>query len=91
MNIEEFFGVRVRVVLALLRNGPMTQTALARELNANARALKRHLNWLVSNGIVIKHGTLYTIYEPNPNHPITKTLQELLQIGETRNTRAPKR
>jgi len=90
MNIEEFFGVRVRVVLALLRNGPMTQTALARELNANARTLKRHLDWLVSNGIVIKHGSTITIYETNPNHPITKTLQELLQIGETRNTRAPR-
>jgi len=88
MNIEEFFGVRVRVVLALLRNGPMTQTALARELNANTRTLKRHLNWLMENGIVIKHGTLYTIYEPNPNHPITKTLQQLIQLS---NTRAPKR
>jgi len=81
MNIEEFFGVRVRVVLALLRNGPMTQTALARELNANARTLKRHLNWLVSNGIVIKYGSTITIYEPNPNHPITKTLQELLNLN----------
>ena len=79
MNIEEFFGLRVRVVLALLRNGPMTQTALARELNANTKALKRHLTWLVSNGIVTRHGTLYTTYEPNPNHPITKTLQELLK------------
>ena len=79
--------MRVRVVLALLRNGPMTQTALARELNAKTRVLKRHLTWLVSNGIVKAYGTLYTIYEPNPNHPITKTLQELLQAG---NTRAPR-
>jgi len=71
--------LRVRVVLALLRNGPMTQTALARELNANARTLKRHLTWLVENGIVKAYGTLYTTYEPNPNHPITKTLQELLK------------
>jgi len=81
MDLSEFFGLRVRVVLALLRNGPMTQTALARELNANVRTLKRHLDWLVSNGIVIKHSTLYTIYEPNPNHPITKTLQELLNLN----------
>jgi DNA-binding Lrp family transcriptional regulator len=79
MNIEEFFGLRVRVVLVLLRNGPMTQTALARELNATAKVLKRHLAWLVENGIVKAYGTLYTIYEPNPNHPITKTLQELLK------------
>jgi predicted transcriptional regulator len=79
VDIEEFFGVRVRIVLVLLRNGPMTQAALARELNANAKVLKRHLNWLVKNGIVIKHGSLYTTYEPNPNHPIIKTLQELLK------------
>ena len=82
--------MRVRIVLVLLREGAMTQTALARELNAKTRVLKRHLTWLVENGIVNAYGTLYTIYEPNPNHPITKTLQELLQIGETRNTRAPK-
>jgi len=25
------------------------------------------------------YGSVYTIYEPNPNHPITKTLQELLK------------
>jgi predicted transcriptional regulator len=81
MNIEEFFGVRVRVVLALLRNGPMTQTALSRELKVNARTLKRHLNWLVENGIVIKYGSTTTIYEPNTNHPITKTLQELLNLN----------
>jgi hypothetical protein len=65
----------------LLRNGPMTQTALVRELNAKTKALRRHLNWLVSNGIVIKHGSTITIYEPNPNHPITKTLQELLNLN----------
>jgi DNA-binding Lrp family transcriptional regulator len=87
VNIEEFFGVRVRVVLALLRNGPMTQTALARELNANAKALKRHLTWLVENGIVKAYGTLYTTYEPNPNHPITKTIQQLIQLS---NTQAPR-
>ena len=80
--------MRVRVVLALLRNGPMTQTALSRELKAKTKALKMHLNWLVSNGIVKAYGTLYTIYEPNYDHPITKTLQELLQAG---NTRAPER
>ena len=71
--------MRVRVVLVLLRKGAMTQSALVRELGTNVRTLRRHLNWLVSNGIVVRHGTLYTIYEPNPNHPITKTLQELLK------------
>jgi DNA-binding Lrp family transcriptional regulator len=81
VSIEEFFGVRVRVVLALLRSGPMTQTALARELKVNARVLKMHLAWLVSNGIVKAYGTLYTIYEPNYDHPITKTLQELLNLN----------
>ena len=88
MNLEEFFGLRVRIVLALLRNGPMTQSALARELNANVKTLKRHLKWLVNNGVVHAHGTLYTTYEPNPNHPITKTLQQLLQLSDTQ---APKR
>jgi len=73
--------LRVRAVLALLRNGPMTQTALSRELNAKTRVLKRHLDWLVSNGIVVKYGSTITIYEPNPNHPITKTLQELLNLN----------
>ena len=81
MNIEEFFGLRVRVVLVLLRNGPMTQTALARELNAKTKVLRRHLDWLVENGIVIKYGSTTTIYEPNTNHPITKTLQELLNLN----------
>ena len=79
MNLEEFSGLRVRIVLALLRNGPMTQSALARELNANVKALKRHLAWLVSNGVVNTYGN--TTYEPNPNHPITKTLQELLNLN----------
>ena len=88
MNIEEFFGLRVRVVLVLLRNGPMTQTALSRELKVNARVLKRHLTWLVENGIVIKYGSTTTIYEPNTNHPITKTIQQLIQLS---NTRAPQR
>ena len=87
MDLSEFFGLRVKIVLVLLRNGPMTQSALARELNANVRALKRHLAWLVSNGIVNAYGTLYTIYEPNPNHPITKTMQQLIQLS---NTRAPR-
>jgi predicted ArsR family transcriptional regulator len=81
MDLSEFFGVRVRIVLVLLRKGAMTQSALARELGTNHRVLRRHLNWLVSNGIVIKYGTPYTIYEPNPNHPITKTLQELLNLN----------
>ena len=79
MNLEEFFGLRVRIVLVLLRNGPMTQTALARELNANVRELKRRLAWLVSNGIINAYGN--TTYETNPNHPITKTLQQLLQLS----------
>jgi predicted ArsR family transcriptional regulator len=83
MNLEEFFGLRVRIVLVLLRDGPMTQTALARKLKANVRTLRRHLTWLVSNGIVVKYGTLYTIYETNPNHPITKTMQQLLQLSNT--------
>jgi Bacterial regulatory protein, arsR family. len=83
MNLEEFSGLRVRIVLALLRNGPMTQSALVRELNANVRVLKRHLVWLVSNGVVHAHGTLYTTYEPNPNHPIIKILKQLLQLSNT--------
>ncbi len=87
MDLSEFYGMRVRIVLVLLREGAMTQTALARELNANARVLKRHLRWLVENGIVNAYGTLYTIYEPNPNHPITKTMQQLMELG---NTRAPR-
>jgi predicted ArsR family transcriptional regulator len=87
MDVEEFFGVRVRIVLALLRRGAMTQTALARELNAKTKALKRHLSWLVENGVVNAYGSTTTIYEPNPNHPITKTLQQLIQLS---NTRAPR-
>jgi len=90
VNLEEFFGVRVRIVLALIRNGPMTQSALSRELKTNHRVLKKHLEWLVSNGIVNAYGTPYTIYEPNPNHPITKTLQQLMQISDTKNTQAPR-
>ncbi len=88
MDLSEFYGMRVRIVLVLLREGAMTQTALARELKTNTRVLKRHLQWLVENGIVNAYGTLYTIYEPNPNHPITKTMQQLMELG---NTRAPKR
>jgi len=84
VNLEEFFGLRVRIVLALIRNGAMTQSALVRELRTNHKALKKHLKWLVSNGVVHAHGTLYTTYEPNPNHPITKTMQQLLQLSDTR-------
>ena len=73
--------MRVRVVLVLLREGAMTKTALARALRTNVRTLKRHLDWLVSNGIVKAYGSVYTIYEPNPNHPITKTLRELLSLN----------
>jgi len=73
--------LRVRVVLVLLRDGPMTQSALVRELRTNTRVLKRHLTWLVSNGIVKAYGTLYTTYEPNPNHPIIKTMQLLLNLN----------
>jgi Bacterial regulatory protein, arsR family. len=83
VNLEEFFGLRVRIVLALIRNGAMTQSALVRELNANVKALKRHLKWLVSNGVINAYGTLYTTYEPNYDHPITKTLQELIQLSDT--------
>jgi hypothetical protein len=57
----------------------MTQSALARELKTNVRVLKKHLMWLVENGIVIKYGSSIKIYEPNPNHPIIKTLQQLLK------------
>ncbi len=32
MDLSEFYGMRVRIVLVLLRKGAMTQTALAREL-----------------------------------------------------------
>ncbi len=84
MDLSEFYGMRVRIALVLLREGAMTQTALTRELKTNTRVLKRHLRWLVENGIVIKHGTLYTIYEPNPNHPITKTMQQLMELEKTR-------
>ncbi len=87
IDLSEFYGMRVRIVLVLLREGAMTQTALTRELNANARVLKRHLRWLVENGIVNAYGSSITIYEPNPNHPIIKTLQELMELG---NTRAPR-
>ena len=79
--------MRVRVVLALLRNGPMTQTALSRELKVKTKVLRRHLMWLVENGIVNAYGSSATIYEPNPNHPITKTMQQLVQLS---NTRAPR-
>jgi len=69
---EEFYGLRVRIVLELLRNGPMTQSALVRELGTNAVVLKKHLNWLVRNGIVKAFGSVVTLYEVNTEHPLTK-------------------
>jgi len=69
---EEFFGLRVKIVLELLRNGPMTQTALVRELGTNAVVLKKHLNWLVRNGIVKTYGSVATLYEVNTEHPLIK-------------------
>jgi len=87
VNLEEFFGLRVRIVLALVRNGAMTQSALVRELGTNHRVLRRHLNWLVSNGVVNAYGSSITIYEPNPTHPIIKTIQQLMKLN---NTRAPR-
>jgi len=84
VNLEEFYGLRVRIVLALIRNGYATQTALARELGTNAKILKKHLAWLVSNGIVVKYGDSPTIYEPNHNHPIVKALNELLKMQDPR-------
>ena len=87
MDLSEFFGVRVRIVLALIRNEAMTQTALARELRTNHKVLRRHLNWLVSNGVVNAYGSSITIYEPNLTHPIIKTIQQLMKLN---NTRAPR-
>jgi predicted transcriptional regulator len=72
MNLEDFNGLRVKVVLELLRNGPMTQTALVRELGTNAVVLKKHLNWLVRNGIVKTYGSVAMLYEVNTEHPLIK-------------------
>ncbi len=79
MNLEEFYGPRVKIVLALIRNGPMTQTALARGLGTNAIVIKRHLNWLVRNGIVKAFDGVYTLYEANTEHPLVKWLLGLLK------------
>jgi predicted ArsR family transcriptional regulator len=72
MNLEDFHGLRVKVVLELLRNGPMTQTALVRELGTNAVVLKKHLDWLVRNNIVKTYGSVATLYEVNTEHPLIK-------------------
>jgi predicted ArsR family transcriptional regulator len=72
VNLEDFNGLRVKVVLELLRNGPMTQTALVRELGTNAKVLKRHMDWLVRNGIVKTYGSVATLYEANAKHPLIK-------------------
>ena len=64
--------MRVKVVLELLRNGPMTQTALVRELGTNAVVLKKHLDWLVRNNIVKTYGSVATLYEVNTEHPLIK-------------------
>jgi DNA-binding Lrp family transcriptional regulator len=75
---EEFYGLRVRIVLELLRNGPMTQSALVRELGTNAKFLRRHLNWLVRNGIVKAFGSVATLYEVNTEHPLIKWVVGLI-------------
>ena len=69
---EEFYGLRVKIVLELIHNGPMTQSALVRELGTNAVVLKKHLNWLVRNGIVKTFGSVATLYEVNTEHPLIK-------------------
>jgi DNA-binding Lrp family transcriptional regulator len=79
MNLEDFNGLRVRIVLELLRNGPMTQTALVRELGTNAVVLKRHMDWLVGSGIVKTYGSVVTLYEVNTEHPLIKWLVGLLE------------
>jgi DNA-binding Lrp family transcriptional regulator len=78
MNLEDFHGLRVKVVLELLRNGPMTQTALVRELGTNAVVLKRHLDWLVRNNIVKTYGSVATLYEVNTEHPLIKWVVKLI-------------
>jgi DNA-binding Lrp family transcriptional regulator len=78
MNLEEFYGLRAKIVLALIRNGPMTQTALARELGTNAIVIKKHLNWLVRNGIVKTFGSVATLYEVNTEHPLVKWVVGLI-------------
>ena len=72
MNLEDFHGLRVRIVLRLLQNGPMTQSALVRELGTNAKFLRRHLDWLVESGIVKTFGSVATLYEVNTEHPLIK-------------------
>jgi DNA-binding Lrp family transcriptional regulator len=72
VNLEEFYGLRVRIVLTLLQYGPMTQSALVRELGTNAKFLRRHLAWLVKNGIVKTFGSVVTFYEVNTEHPLIK-------------------
>jgi DNA-binding Lrp family transcriptional regulator len=72
LNPEEFYGLRVRIVLTLLQYGPMTQSALVRELGTNAKLLRRHLAWLVENGIVKTFGSVVTLYEVNTEHPLIK-------------------
>ncbi|MDT7970795.1 MAG: winged helix-turn-helix domain-containing protein [Vulcanisaeta sp.] len=78
MNLEDFNGLRVKVVLELIHNGPMTQTALVRELGTNAVVLKKHLNWLVRNGIVKTYGSVATLYEVNTEHPLIKWVVGLI-------------
>jgi predicted transcriptional regulator len=78
VNLEDFNGLRVKVVLELIRNGPMTQTALVRELGTNAVVLKKHLNWLVRNGIVKTFGSVATLYEVNTEHPLIKWVVGLI-------------
>jgi len=70
--------LRVKIVLELLRNGPMTQTALVRELGTNAKVLKRHLGWLVESGIVKTFGSVVTLYEVNTEHPLIKWVVGLI-------------
>ena len=72
LNPEEFYGLRVRIVLLLLQYGPMTKSALVRELGSNAKFLRRHLAWLVGNGIVKTFGSVVTLYEVNEEHPLVK-------------------
>jgi len=75
---EDFYGLRVKIVLELLRNGPMTQSALVRELGTNAVVLKKHLDWLVRNGIVKTYGSIATLYDVNAEHPLIKWVVGLI-------------
>jgi len=78
MELEEFYGLRVRIVLTLLQYGPMTQSALVRELGTNAKFLRKHLAWLVSNGILKTFGSVATFYEANEEHPLTKWVVDFI-------------